>query len=101
MPRNIHCTTVNVTDSALSVADMLYAMLCWLFCSVSNLQLGMFGVKEFTAIINPPQTALLSVGCLESAILERENCSVVTSHYITSTLSHDVRAISAELYIAS
>ena len=57
----------------------------------------MFGVKEFTAIINPPQTAILSVGCLESAVLEREDCSVVTSHYITSTLSHDVRVISAEL----
>ena len=25
------------------------------------------------------------------------DCSVVTSHYITSTLSHDVRVISAEL----
>ena len=59
----------------------------------------MFGVKEFTAIINPPQTAILSVGCLglESVVLEREDCSVVTSHYITSTLSHDVRVISAEL----
>ena len=57
----------------------------------------MFGVKEFTVIINPPQMAILSVGCLESAIVEREDCSVVTSHYITSTLSHDVRAISAEV----
>ena len=57
----------------------------------------MFGVKEFTAIINPPQTAILSVGWLESAVLKRENCSVVTSHYITFTLSHDVRVISAEL----
>ena len=57
----------------------------------------MVGVKEFTAIINPPQTAILSVGCLESAVLEREDCSVVTSHYMTSTLSHDVKVISAVL----
>ena len=59
----------------------------------------MFGVKKFTAIINPPQMAILSVECLESVVLEREDCSVVTSHYITSTLSHDhdVRVISAEL----
>ena len=57
----------------------------------------MFGVKEFTAIINPPQTAILSVGCLELAVLEKEDSSVVTSHYITSTLSHDARVISIEL----
>ena len=56
----------------------------------------MFGVKEFTAIINPPQMAILSVGCLESAVLEGEDYSVVTSYYITSTLSHDVRVISVE-----
>ena len=54
-------------------------------------------MEEFTVIINPPQTAILSVGCLESAVLEREDFSVVTLHYITSTLSHDMRAISAEL----
>ena len=41
--------------------------------------------------------AILALGCLESAIFEREDNNVVTSHYITSTLSHDVRAISAEL----
>ena len=45
----------------------------------------------------PSSDSHLSVGCLESAIVEREDCSVVTSHYITSTLSHDVRAISAEV----
>lgn len=27
---------------------------------ISNL--GMFGIKEFSAIINPPQTAILAVG---------------------------------------
>ena len=77
---------------------MLYVLCCTCdasFCSISNL--GMFGVKEFTAIINPPQTAILAVSCLESAIFQREDCSVVTSHYIPSTSSHDVRAISAEL----
>ena len=54
----------------------------------------MFGVKEFTAIINPPQTAILAVGCQETAVFQRDDRSVVTSHYITSTLSYDARAIS-------
>jgi len=32
-------------------------------CSVSNL--GMFGIEHFTAIINPPEAAILAVGALE------------------------------------
>ena len=33
--------------------------LCYFF-SISNL--GMFGIDEFTAIVNPPQAAILAVG---------------------------------------
>ena len=32
--------------------------------SISNL--GMFGIKEFTAVINPPESAILAVGAIES-----------------------------------
>lgn len=36
--------------------------LIWIFvvCSISNL--GMFGIHSFSAIINPPQCAILAVG---------------------------------------
>lgn len=34
--------------------------------SVSNL--GMFGVKQFAAIINPPQSAILAVGGSEKKV---------------------------------
>jgi pyruvate dehydrogenase E2 component (dihydrolipoamide acetyltransferase) len=33
--------------------------------TISNL--GMFGVEEFTAIVNPPQAAILAVGALRQA----------------------------------
>ena len=32
--------------------------------SISNL--GMYGIKEFTAVINPPESAILAVGAIES-----------------------------------
>ncbi|HEY1834331.1 MAG TPA: dihydrolipoamide acetyltransferase family protein [Solirubrobacteraceae bacterium] len=38
--------------------------------TVSNL--GMFGVRSFTAIINPPQAAILSVGALEKRAVVRD-----------------------------
>jgi len=36
--------------------------------SISNL--GMFGIQEFTAVINPPEAAILAVGALESERLK-------------------------------
>ena len=34
--------------------------------SISVTNLGMYGVEEFAAIINPPQSAILAVGCRAS-----------------------------------
>ncbi|CAN8003944.1 unnamed protein product, partial [Ixodes pacificus] len=39
--------------------------------TVSNL--GMFGVKNFSAIINPPQACILAVGCTEDVLVPDEN----------------------------
>lgn len=44
-----------VRDGAIAIADVLNGTF-----TVSNL--GMFDVKQFTAIINPPQVAILAVG---------------------------------------
>jgi len=38
--------------------------------TVSNL--GMYGITSFTAIINPPQAAILSVGAVEARVVARE-----------------------------
>ena len=37
----------------------------YLYFSVSNL--GMFGITEFTAVINPPQAGILAVGGVETS----------------------------------
>ncbi|OFI38853.1 pyruvate dehydrogenase complex dihydrolipoamide acetyltransferase [Arthrobacter sp. SW1] len=58
--------------------------------SVSNL--GMFGTKEFTAILNPPQSGILAVGAAESRpVVEDGALSVAT--VMTCTLSADHRVI--------
>lgn len=39
--------------------------------TVSNL--GMFGIKTFSAIINPPQSIILAVGTTESRLIPAQN----------------------------
>lgn len=58
--------------------------------SVSNL--GMFGIDQFTAVINPPQAAILAVGGLSSA-WQKINGEMVEQKQMRVTLSCDHRAI--------
>ena len=62
--------------------------------SVSNL--GMFGVKTFQAIINPPQACILAVGAGEEVVRVREG-SVVAVNVMSLTLSVDHRAVDGAL----
>jgi len=58
--------------------------------SISNL--GMYGVKQFAAIVNPPEGAILAVGGTdERAIVE--NGAVVVKKMMTLTLSCDHRVV--------
>jgi pyruvate dehydrogenase E2 component (dihydrolipoamide acetyltransferase) len=59
-------------------------------CTVSNL--GMFGVRSFTAIVNPPQAAILSVGSLEPRAVVRDG-EVVVRHTMTLALVCDHRIL--------
>ena len=58
--------------------------------SLSNL--GMFGVKQFQAIINPPQAMILAVGAADRR-LELVDSAVVERSIISATGSFDHRAI--------
>ncbi len=61
--------------------------------TVSNL--GALGVKQFAAVINPPQAAILAVGGIESRVIPRDNRSdaYTTAQFLTVTLSCDHRVI--------
>jgi pyruvate dehydrogenase E2 component (dihydrolipoamide acetyltransferase) len=59
--------------------------------TVSNL--GMYGIERFTAIINPPQAALLTVGSLEKKPVVDERGRVVARDSMTLTLVCDHRIL--------
>ena len=58
--------------------------------SISNL--GMFGITEFSAIINPPQSSILAVGAIRK-VPSVENDVVVITNKLKSTLSADHRVL--------
>ena len=58
--------------------------------SISNL--GMFGITEFSAIINPPQASILAVGGIRK-VPSVENDAVVITNKLKSTLSADHRVL--------
>ncbi len=63
--------------------------------TLSNL--GMFGVREFAAIINPPQSSLLAVGAAERRPVETEDGGMRFTTRLTVTLSCDHRVIDGAL----
>jgi pyruvate dehydrogenase E2 component (dihydrolipoamide acetyltransferase) len=69
--------------------------------SVSNL--GMYGIKDFTAVINPPQSTILAVGVGEERAVVR-NGKIEIATLMSATLACDHRcldgALGAQLLIA-
>ena len=62
--------------------------------SVSNL--GMYGIKDFTAVINPPQSTILAVGTAEERAVVRGG-QIVPATIMSVTLSCDHRSIDGAL----
>jgi len=58
--------------------------------TISNL--GMFGIRAFAAIINPPQSCLLSVGAAEKRPIVKDGALAVAT-MMTCTLSADHRSV--------
>jgi pyruvate dehydrogenase E2 component (dihydrolipoamide acetyltransferase) len=62
--------------------------------SVSNL--GMYGIKDFTAVINPPQSTILAVGAGEERAIVK-NGQIEAAHIMSVTLSCDHRSVDGAL----
>ncbi len=58
--------------------------------SLSNL--GMYGIKQFDAVINPPQAAILAIGAGEPRAVVKDG-EIAVATVMTATLSCDHRAI--------
>lgn len=63
--------------------------------AISNL--GMFGVREFAAIINPPHSTILAVGAGEKRPVVNAQGDLSTATVMTVTLSTDHRAVDGAL----
>lgn len=59
--------------------------------TVSNL--GMYGISQFAAIINPPQAAILAVGAAERRPVVDDDGQLVAATVMTVTLSADHRVV--------
>ena len=62
--------------------------------SVSNL--GMYGIKDFTAVINPPQSTILAIGTGEERAVVRSG-KIEAAHIMSVTMSCDHRAVDGAL----
>jgi pyruvate dehydrogenase E2 component (dihydrolipoamide acetyltransferase) len=63
--------------------------------AISNL--GMFGVREFTAIINPPHATILAVGAARRQAVETAAGGVAFASVLSVTLSCDHRVVDGAL----
>ena len=63
--------------------------------AISNL--GMYGVREFAAIINPPHATILAVGATRRAAVETKDGGVKFISQLTVTLSCDHRVVDGAL----
>ncbi|MGD9767934.1 MAG: dihydrolipoamide acetyltransferase family protein [Pseudolabrys sp.] len=63
--------------------------------AISNL--GMYGVRDFSAIINPPHATILAVGATRRQAVERDDGSVGFASMMTVTLSCDHRVVDGAL----
>jgi pyruvate dehydrogenase E2 component (dihydrolipoamide acetyltransferase) len=62
--------------------------------AVSNL--GMFGIKDFSAVINPPHATILAVGAGEERAVVKDG-KIVVANVMSVTLSTDHRAVDGAL----
>jgi pyruvate dehydrogenase E2 component (dihydrolipoamide acetyltransferase) len=62
--------------------------------AVSNL--GMYGIKDFTAVINPPHATILAVGAGEERAIVK-NGKIEAAHIMSVTMSCDHRAVDGAL----
>src|SRR6516164_1454096 len=63
--------------------------------AISNL--GMYSVREFSAVINPPQATMLAVGAARRQAVEKEDGGVAFASVLAVTLSCDHRVVDGVL----
>ena len=63
--------------------------------AISNL--GMYGVREFSAIINPPHATILAIGAARRQAIEKDDGGVAFASMLSVTISCDHRVVDGAL----
>ncbi len=84
--RTVHALATKVRDSKITPPELSGATF-----TVSNL--GMYGIDRFSAIINPPQAALLAVGALKKKPVVDDGGRIVARDMMSATLVCDHRIL--------
>jgi pyruvate dehydrogenase E2 component (dihydrolipoamide acetyltransferase) len=84
--------SANVKDLAGRAKDKKLQPSDWEGNTFTISNLGMFGVEEFTAIVNPPDAAILAVGGIKQVPVVKDG-AVVPGNVMKVTLSCDHRVI--------
>jgi pyruvate dehydrogenase E2 component (dihydrolipoamide acetyltransferase) len=83
---------VEVKDLAQKAHDKKLQPADWEGSTFTISNLGMFGIEEFTAIINPPDACILAVGGIKETPIVRDG-QIVPGNVMKVTLSCDHRAV--------
>ena len=83
---------VEVKDLAQKAHDKKLQPADWEGSTFTISNLGMFGIEEFTAIINPPDACILAVGGIKETPIVK-NGQIVPGNVMKVTLSCDHRAV--------
>jgi pyruvate dehydrogenase E2 component (dihydrolipoamide acetyltransferase) len=84
--------SAEVKDFAQKAKDKKLQPSDWEGSTFTISNLGMFGIDEFTAIINPPDACILAVGGIQSVPVVK-NGQVVPGNIMKLTLSCDHRVV--------
>lgn len=90
--KNLGQLSVEAKDLAVRAREGKLAREEYVGGSFTLSNLGMFGVTQFAAIINPPQAAILAVGGIEEKPVVK-NGALAVGKVLTITLSADHRVI--------
>lgn len=80
-----------VKDLAQKAADKKLLPADWEGSTFTVSNLGMFGIEEFTAIINPPDACILAIGGIKQAVIVKNDQPAV-GYVMKVTMSCDHRA---------
>lgn len=94
--KTLSAISIEMKDLAKRARDMKLAPHEFQGGSTAVSNLGMFGVSNFTSIINPPQASIISIGAGEKRAVVKEGALAVAT-VMTATFAFDHRVIDGAL----